>query len=247
MPLVLALLVLSISAASCTAGDRRSSYPSQQKNDASDYERKRNLMVSDQIEARGVSNPQVLESMRSVERHLFVPGADRGEAYEDRPLLIGEGQTISQPYIVGFMTQAIKPKKTDRVLEIGTGCGYQAAVLSKVVEHVYTIEIIDELAKSAKERLANLNYENISVRSGDGYAGWPEEAPFDAIIVTAAPEAIPPKLIEQLKPGGRLIAPVGRDSQDLILVTKELDGTIVKRNVMAVRFVPMTGQAQTQR
>lgn len=245
MPLVLALLVLSISAASCTAGDRRSSQKPQ--TEVSDYERKRNRMVSEQIEARGVDNPQVLESMRSVERHLFVPEADRWEAYEDRPLSIGEGQTISQPYIVAFMTQAIKPKKTDRVLEIGTGCGYQAAVLSRVVERVYTIEIIDELAKSAKERLVKLNYKNISVRSGDGYAGWAQEAPFDAIIVTAAPEKIPPKLIEQLKTGGRLIAPVGSDLQDLILVTKQLDGTIVKRNVMAVRFVPMTGEAQTQR
>ncbi len=243
MPLVLALLILSLAAASCT----QAKAPDGAQMALDNFEKERNDMVRDQIEARGVSNPAVLQALRSVERHQFVPEGDRSEAYADRPLLIGSGQTISQPYIVGFMTQAIKPKKTDKVLEIGTGCGYQAAVLSKLVDHVFTIEIVDDLAKTAKERLERLNYANITVRSGDGYAGWPEEAPFDSIIVTAAPEQIPPKLIEQLKPGGRLIAPVGKDLQDLIVVEKNLDGSIIRRSVMAVRFVPMTGQAQSNR
>lgn len=259
MPLILALLVLSIFAASCTAGSRTKSEeeasnsespPDAQRAEflarAGQYEKERARMVADQIQARGIANPFVLEAMRTVERHEFVPQQRQWEAYADRPLPIGNGQTISQPFIVAFMTEALNPKKTDKVLEIGTGCGYQAAVLSKLVSHVYTIEIVDELAKTAKERLARLSHNNVSVRSGDGYAGWTEQAPFDSIIVTAAPESIPPKLIEQLKPGGRLIAPVGKDLQDLILVTKNADGSITRRTVMAVRFVPMTGQAQSQ-
>lgn len=255
MPLVLALLVLSIFAVSCTAGAKTKASPKvdvpspkveSESKSGSQFVKERVRMVEEQIQSRGVTNPLVLESMREVERHQFVPEGSRWEAYADRPLPIGNEQTISQPYIVAFMTEAVNPKKTDKVLEIGTGCGYQAAVLSKLVDHVYTIEIVDELAKTAKERLSKLNYTNVSVRSGDGYAGWPEQAPFDVIIVTAAPESIPPKLIDQLKPGGRLIAPVGKDLQDLILVSKNADGSLVRRTVMAVRFVPMTGQAQTQ-
>ena len=202
---------------------------------------RRERMVREQIESRGVHNPEVLRSLRSTPRHLFVPQRWRDEAYADHPLPIGGGQTISQPYIVGLMTELLEPGRRDCVLEIGTGSGYQAAVLSTLVAHVYTIEIVAELAQSARKRLAALGYNNVTVRQGDGYLGWPEHAPFDRILLTAAPPELPLALLSQLKPGGRLIAPVGAgpSAQTLTVVDKGADGTIRQRAVAPVMFVPM--------
>jgi len=197
--------------------------------------------VREQIEARGIRNPDVLRVMRQTPRHLFVPEPMRSSAYEDHPVPIGYGQTISQPYIVALMTELLEPHKDAKVLEIGTGSGYQAAVLAPLVRHVYTIEIVRELAESSSALLKTLGYENVTVRWGDGYLGWPEEAPFDRIIVTAAPAELPQTLIEQLKPGGKLVAPVGSSvfGQDLIVVEKTRDGKIRRRSVIPVMFVPM--------
>lgn len=203
------------------------------------YQRERNRMVADQIEARGVRGAAVLEAIRSVPRHLFVPPALAKSAYKDHPLPIGHEQTISQPYIVAFMTQLLDVKRDSVVLEIGTGSGYQAAVLSLLARTVYTIELIPELARSAVQRLRELGYSNVVVRTGDGYAGWPEKAPFDRIILTAAPPEIPQALIDQLKRGGKLVAPVGRFSQTLVLLTKHADGTVERKSVLPVAFVPM--------
>lgn len=200
-------------------------------------------MVERQIAARGVRDEKVLAAMRSVPRHRFVPEGMAAFAYDDRPLPIGHDQTISQPYIVAAMTEAIRPEAGDRVLEVGTGSGYQAAVLAEIVDHVYSIEIVEPLGERAREILASLGYENVTVRIGDGYAGWPEEAPFDAIVVTAAPERIPPPLIEQLAEGGRLVIPVGDFFQELRLVTRNASG-VVTEDLMSVRFVPMTGRAR---
>ncbi|HKX00797.1 MAG TPA: protein-L-isoaspartate(D-aspartate) O-methyltransferase [Bryobacteraceae bacterium] len=201
----------------------------------------RERMVAEQIEGRGVANPDVLRAMRAVPRHLFVPEDRRAYAYADTPLPIGHGQTISQPYIVAFMTELVEPAKGQRVLEIGAGSGYQAAVLSELAGEVFTIEIVPELARSAAERLASLGYRNVTVRQGDGYLGWPERAPFDRIILTAAPPEIPHALIDQLKPGGRLVAPVGENAgeQKLVVVDKGRDGKLRRRSVLAVAFVPM--------
>lgn len=202
------------------------------------YMSQRDQMVRQQIETRGVSDEKVLAAMRRVARHLFVPAAFRFEAYEDHPLAIGYGQTISQPYIVAHMTEAALLDPEDKVLEIGTGSGYQAAVLAELVGEVYTIEILPTLAEEAAKRLKDLGYTNIFVRHGDGYKGWPEEAPFDAIIVTAAPEAIPQALVDQLKVGGRMIIPVGSAFQELYRITKTQSGT-KKETLIPVRFVPM--------
>ena len=190
----------------------------------------------------GVKDKAVLEAMRTVPRHAFVPDRQRHRAYADGPLPIGYGQTISQPYIVAYMTAMLNPKKDHKVLEIGTGSGYQAAVLAEIVKEVYTIEIVPELGASAKKRLKDLGYVNVTTRVGDGYFGWKEHGPFDAIIVTAAASHIPPPLVEQLKPGGRMAIPVGPplQVQHLMLLEKLKDGSIVKRNVMAVSFVPFT-------
>jgi protein-L-isoaspartate(D-aspartate) O-methyltransferase len=207
--------------------------------------RKRRHMVETQIERRGVADARVLEAMRTVERHHFVPDEAESHAYEDTPLRIGHGQTISQPYIVALMTEVIAPGREDRVLEIGTGSGYQAAVLSLLVAKVYTIEIVEALGVTARERLERLGYDNVEVRIGDGYLGWPEEAPFDKIIVTAAPEKIPPKLIEQLADGGRMVLPVGSGYQELVLVEKD-GGKVRQRVVTAVRFVPMVHGKEAQ-
>ena len=204
-----------------------------------EHERLRTRMVDEQIAARDVSDPAVLEAMRSVPRHRFAPDHDPELAYSDRPLPIGHSQTISQPYIVARMTELVRPSPTDRVLEIGTGSGYQAAVLAEIVDSVYTIEIIPELAATATTRLRRLGYDNVVVRNADGFKGWPRRAPFDAIVVTAAPETIPPPLLEQLADGGRMIIPVGPTgrTQELTLVTKE-NGTISKQPLAPVRFVP---------
>lgn len=205
----------------------------------------RERMVREQIEARGVTDARVLAAMRAVPRHELVPEELRGSAYEDRPLPIGYGQTISQPYVVAFMTQALELEPGDRVLEVGTGSGYQAAVLGELAKEVYTIEIVEPLAERAAADLARLGYKNVHVRAGDGYRGWPEHAPFDAIVVTAAPERVPQPLIDQLAVGGRLVLPVGRFIQELVRITREETGLREER-LLDVRFVPMTGEAQEQ-
>ncbi|MCK5655103.1 MAG: protein-L-isoaspartate(D-aspartate) O-methyltransferase [Candidatus Aureabacteria bacterium] len=205
---------------------------------AEDYEDLRKNMVNSQIISRGVKDEKVINAMLKVKRHLFVPKEYEKYAYRDQPLPIGYSQTISQPYIVAFMTEAAGLKLSDKVLEVGTGSGYQAAVLAEIVDKVYTIEILGPLAKSAKQRLKNLGYKNIYVLCGDGYKGWPEEDPFDVIIVTAAPTEIPEELVKQLKEGGRMIIPVGSFSQELYRVTKK-DGKIEKKSLLPVRFVPM--------
>jgi protein-L-isoaspartate(D-aspartate) O-methyltransferase len=204
----------------------------------------REAMVRHQLAGpeRGITNRQVLESMAEVPRHEFVPEDQRPRAYGDFPLPIGYGQTISQPYIVAFMTQALEPKPEDRVLEIGTGSGYQAAVLSRLVAHVYTLEIVAPLARRAAADLARLGFTNVTVRAGDGHRGWPEEAPFDAIIVTCAPNNIPPALVEQLAEGGRMVIPVGEMTAEQNLhVLRKVGGQLERRAVLPVRFVPMTG------
>lgn len=186
----------------------------------------------------------VLDAMNTVERHKFVPPGEVRFAYENRPLAIGHGQTISQPYIVALMTDLIAPEPDDVVLEVGTGSGYQAAMLAVLVDHVYSIEIIEALAKEATARLERLGYDNVSTRLGDGYHGWKEHAPFDAIVVTAAASHVPPPLIEQLKPGGRMVIPVGGRfvTQLLLLLEKNAEGEIITRQIGAVRFVPLTGE-----
>jgi len=207
----------------------------------SEREVERHLMVRTQIQARGINDEATLEAMKKVERHRLVPDDMKSFAYMDRPLPIGYGQTISQPYIVAFMTEVIRPQKGHKVLEIGTGSGYQAAVLAEIVDEVYTIEIVEALGKRAQRDLNRLNYKNIHIKIGDGYYGWEEHAPFDAIVVTAAAEYIPPPLIAQLKEGGRMIIPVGSPflTQQLVLVEK-IDGKTLSRNLMPVRFVPFT-------
>ncbi len=201
----------------------------------------RNRMVDEQIKARGVRDAQVLDAMKKVPRHRFVPRQYESGAYDDRPLPIGEGQTISQPYIVGYMTEAINPGPDDVVLEIGTGSGYQAAVLAEIVKEVYTLEIIPKLGETSGKLLKDLGYDNVHVKVSDGYHGWQEHAPFDAIVVTAAASEIPQPLIDQLAENGRMIIPVGSqfEVQYLVLVTKK-NGKIKKQNLFAVRFVPFT-------
>ena len=203
----------------------------------------RRRMVRTQIEARGVRDAAVLRAMLKVPRHLFVPENLRSQAYADGPLPVGHGQTISQPYIVALMTEALGLKEQDRVLEVGTGSGYQAAVLAEIVREVFTIEIVEPLGRQAEEHLHALGYSNVHVRIADGYQGWPEQAPFDAIIVTAAPDHVPQPLVTQLKVGGRLIIPVGRQEQELLLLHRREDG-VTRRVLTPVRFVPMTGEAE---
>ena len=197
-------------------------------------------MVREQIEQRGVRNPEVLRVLRATPRHQFVPAMVRGMAYSDHPLPIGHGATISQPYIVALMTELLEPAKNQRVLEIGTGSGYQAAVLAQLVKHVYTVEIVPELAASARKLLEEMGHRNVTVRHGDGWLGWPEEAPFDRIILTAAPPEVPRTLIDQLAPGGKLVAPEGATlDQTLVVIEKTADGKIRRRSVTGVAFVPM--------
>jgi len=207
------------------------------------FETRREAMVSSQIEARGVRDPRVLEAMRSVPRHLFVPPEFRNEAYSDHPLPVGERQTISQPYIVALMTELARPRPGMKVLEIGTGSGYQAAILAACGVEVFTIEILPGLAARAAAVFDELGYEKLHTRVGDGFDGWPGEAPFDAIVVTAAPDRIPQPLLDQLAEGGRLVIPVGSHAQDLVLVTRHEDG-YERRTITPVRFVPMTGKAE---
>lgn len=197
---------------------------------------------------RASLSERVMGAMAKVPRHEFVPTLERRNAYANRPLPIGMGQTISQPFIVALMTELMEVKPGDRVLEIGTGSGYQAALLAELAGTVYTIEIVEPLAREAAERLQRLGYRNVVTRSGDGYQGWPEHAPFDAIMVTAAPREVPQPLIDQLKPGGRLVVPVGGQAagQSLLLIEKHADGRITRRNILAVRFVPLTDKAGRQ-
>jgi protein-L-isoaspartate(D-aspartate) O-methyltransferase len=208
-----------------------------------DFDAQRARMVATQLETRDISNPRVLDAMRTVQRHLFVPESERARAYENRPLPIGLGQTISQPYVVAAMTQALDPQPGDRVLEIGTGSGYQAAVLSRLVVRVWSIEIVPELAERSRALLAARGYDNVTVIAGDGYRGLPDQAPFDGIIVTAAPEKVPQPLIDQLAVGGRLVIPVGGARQHLEVLIRTESG-IERKRLFGVRFVPMTGESQ---
>src|SRR5256886_15380267 len=208
-----------------------------------DFPAQRERMVKEQIVMRGVVEERVLAAMRKVPREEFVPAEFRAESYTDRPLPIGYDQTISQPFIVAFMTEALRLAPGDRVLEIGTGSGYQAAILAELVAEVYSIEIIEPLAKTAEATLERLGYKNVHVKAGDGYKGWPEHAPFDAVTVTCAPDHVPQPLIDQLKEGGRMIIPVGGfGDQELYLLQKK-NGELQRRAVLPVRFVPMTGEA----
>ena len=204
----------------------------------------RDHMVREQLLARGISDQAVIRAMRAVPRHEFVPAEETAEAYDDHPLPIGYGQTISQPYIVAYMTEALRLNEHERVLEIGTGSGYQAAVLAKLGVRVFTIEIIEELAERARQTFHRLGIPHITGRAGDGYQGWPEEAPFDAIILTAAPEHIPQPLMDQLALGGRMILPLGKTLQQLVILTNTSAG-IQRKELLPVAFVPMTGTAQT--
>ena len=209
------------------------------------YAEARERMVRDQIAGRGVHDPRVLAAVGHVPRHELVPDAMREHAYEDRPLPIGRDQTISQPYVVAYMTEQLRLRGDERVLEIGTGSGYQAAVLAELAREVYSIEIVEELGERARADLARLGYSNVHVRVGDGYRGWPEQAPFDAIIVTAAPGHVPQPLIDQLAVGGRLVLPVGGLDQELLRIERDATG-IRREHLIGVRFVPMRGEAETQ-
>ena len=209
-----------------------------------DFEQARHQMVDEQLVGRDIVDAAVLDVMRRVPRHAFVPAHVQSRAYGDAPMPIGYGQTISQPYIVALMTQLAKPEAGKKALDIGTGSGYQAAVLAELVRSVHSIEIVEPLALEATERLQRLGYQTVRVRHGDGYHGWPSEAPFDIIIVAAAPDHVPPKLVEQLAAGGRMIIPVGTQYQKLLVIEKDDDGAVVERSVAPVAFVPMTGAAE---
>ena len=214
---------------------------------AADFGAQRERMVKEQIAARGVSDERVLSAMRTVPRHEFVAEKWRGEAYDDGPLPIGYDQTISQPYVVALMTEQLRPQPEHRVLEIGTGSGYQAAVLAGLVSEVYSIEIVEPIVKMAEATLQRLGYKNVHVRIGDGYKGWPEHAPFDSIIVTCAPDHVPQPLVEQLKEGGRMVIPVGPPlAQELYVLTKS-NGQLRQAALLDVRFVPMTRAAEPRK
>jgi protein-L-isoaspartate(D-aspartate) O-methyltransferase len=210
------------------------------------YEAERHAMVEQQVRQRGITQPEVLAAMEQVPRHLFVPDALRAQAYSDQPLVIGQGRTVYQPYVVALMTSKLDLKHGDKVLEIGTGSGYHAAVLSRIARTVYSVEIVEPIASQASKRLSVLGYHNVEVRSGDGYRGWPDKAPFDAILLSAAPPAIPKPLLDQLRVGGKMVVPVGGFFQDLLVITKTADG-IEKRTVIPVRLSPMKGRVQDGR
>lgn len=228
---------LIIAAAACAAGDV------EPQRDPPDWHAGRTRMVDEQLRARGINSARVLDAMLKVPRHLFVPDAQRAQAYGDFPLPIGYGQTISQPYIVAFMTQALELEPGHRVLEIGTGSGYQAAVLAELAKEVYTIEIIAPLADRSRDTLTRLGYRNVQVRTGNGYLGWPEQAPFDRIMVTAAPDDVPPALVQQLEIGGLMAIPVGTVVQELRIMRRTATG-LETLSTLPVRFVPMTGKGR---
>ncbi len=236
------LLAALASGAACMAEGRREE-PRSAEEEA--FVSARKAMVDEQIRARGIRHPAVLAALEAVPRHRFVPESERRYAYGDGPLPIGLDQTISQPYIVALMTELIEPDETMRVLEVGTGSGYQAAVLARCVGEVYTIEILPDLSRRAQSLLDELGYDNVRFRVGDGYDGWPEHAPFDAILVTAAPGSVPQPLLDQLEVGGRLVIPVGRLNQDLLVVRRTAEG-FARERITGVRFVPMTGKAEDQ-
>ena len=236
-----AFMMLSAVLAQCADGNKGS-----ESNPKGEFKTMREKMVESQIKARGVKDPRVLSALLKVERHRFVPEKYLDSAYSDQPLPIGEGQTISQPYIVALMTELLALKGDEKVLEIGTGSGYQAAILAELAKEVYSVEIVEALAFTARNRLSELGYQNVKVKAGDGYLGWPEAAPFDAIIVTAAPDHIPKPLIEQLGEGGRMVMPVGTYTQELIKIVKRA-GKIETTNVIPVVFVPMTGEGVKQK
>ncbi len=230
-----ALLVLSMAGCGPLSRDERAE---QARSDGDELTQARERMVREQLEARGITNDAVLDAMRRVPRHRFVPSLLEGRAYGDHPLPIGLGQTISQPYIVAYMTELAAPSRGARVLEVGTGSGYQAAVLAELGAEVYSIEILPELAEGAREALRATGYDEVRVRTGDGYAGWPEAAPFDAILVTAAPDHVPPALVAQLAEDGRLVIPVGTGVQQMMVIRRTADGVIEQRTI-PVRFVPL--------
>ncbi len=234
--LVVGMIALTLSALSCAR---------EQNRETMDWETQRSAMVDMLTVQWELRDKRVIQAMRDTQRHLFVPESVRAYAYVDSPLPIGEDQTISAPSIVALMTQLLQPQPDHLVLEVGTGSGYQAAVLAPLVKHVYTIEIVEALAHSARHRLRDLGYQNVTVRAGDGYRGWPDHAPFDGIIVTCAPDRVPEPLVEQLAEGGRMVIPVGEQQtgQELYVLTKR-DGKIVREMVLPVMFVPMTGEAQ---
>jgi protein-L-isoaspartate(D-aspartate) O-methyltransferase len=228
------LVLVAIAAAGC----------GQNAPPVSDFAAQRQLMVQQQLVARDIKDERVLAAMGKVPREEFVPLEARTESYEDGPLPIGHGQTISQPYIVAFMTQQLRPQTSDRVLEVGTGSGYQAAILAELVKEIYSVEIVEPLAKGAEATLSRLGYTNIHLKSGDGYKGWPEKAPFDAIIVTCAPDKVPQPLVDQLKDGGRMVIPVGeRFAQELYLLEKK-NGQLKESVTLPVRFVPMMREGE---
>lgn len=231
----LGAFVLLLAASSMPSYSQERTFPTQ-----------RRMMVEEQILSRGVTDPGVVRAMEEVPRHAFVPDRLRDQSYVDGPLAIGSGQTISQPYIVALMTSLLELDGSEKILEIGTGSGYQAAVLSRLAREVYTIEIREELGAKAEHTLSNLGYDNVRVRIGDGYKGWPEEAPFDGIMVTAAPGEVPEPLIEQLKVGAKLVIPVGDFFQDLLVLTKTADG-VERREIIPVRFVPMIGEVEKKK
>jgi protein-L-isoaspartate(D-aspartate) O-methyltransferase len=243
--MAVSLLSLALAAAGGCGSRREGKAVQSTQNDAD--ARRRATMVETQIAARGVRDPRVLAAMRKVPRHLFVEPSERVRAYEDHPLPIAGSQTISQPYIVALMTELLALPEHARVLEIGTGSGYQSAVLGEIADDVYSIEILPELARASARKLAELGYKNVSVREGDGYRGWPEHAPYDGIIVTAAPESVPQPLIEQLAPGGRMVIPVGTFFQELKVFTRGADGRITEQSIIPVRFVPMTGEIEKEK
>ena len=216
-------------------------------NAGSDFAAQRERMLKEQLKPRGIRDERVLAAMGKVPREEFIPENLRGQAYADQALSIGHDQTISQPFIVALMTEQLRPQPTDRVLEIGTGTGYQTAVLSELVKEVYTIEIIESLAKDASARLARLGYNNAHAKIGDGFQGWPEVAPFDAIIVTCAPDKVPPPLTQQLKEGGRMVVPVGNGLDQQLYLLEKKDGQLAQRAILPVRFVQMTGEAAKQK
>lgn len=211
------------------------------------YASSRNAMVRDAVEAEGITDPLILQAMRTVPRHEFVLAKDRRYAYVDKAIAIGQKQTISPPFIVAYMTQVLEPKPTDRVLEIGTGSGYQAAVLGEICKEVYSIEIVEPLAKSAAKRLEQLGYSNVKTKAGDGYKGWPEHAPFDKIIVTCSPESVPQPLVDQLKEGGRMIVPLGQRYQQVFYLFRKVDGKLEQEKLIPTLFVPMTGKSEELR
>jgi protein-L-isoaspartate(D-aspartate) O-methyltransferase len=238
------ILLITLSLTGC--GFRTSHDPAlAQKSGSTDaFREKRRQMVEQQISSRGIADKAVLQSMSKVERHRFVPASQWDSAYNDYPLPIGEGQTISQPYIVAYMTEAVELSPSEKVLEIGTGSGYQAAILGEIAREVYTIEIVPPLAERAKATLSQLGYKNVFVKTGNGYLGWPEHAPFDAIVVTAAPDEVPQALVDQLAVNGKMVIPVGTFNQQMMIITKTSKG-VVERKTIPVRFVPMTGKPQS--